>query len=141
MSTWASKRLDDLIAGAAPPPVVTTMRLGTLDAWGEGWAKKRWEPTPEMLNADGSLFGGLIAALADQMLAFATMTVVPGDMLFRTINLAVMYYRLGRGHPIDIEAKVVAQSQQLIHVRAEFRNPEGKLMADATAQQILQGFG
>ena len=79
MTTWATSRLNDLLAGAEPPPVVRTMQLGTLDAWGEGWARKRWEPTPSMLNSDGSLFGGLVAALADQMLAFAAMTVVPGD--------------------------------------------------------------
>lgn len=79
MTTWATKRLDELVGGAEPPPVVLTMRLGTRDAWGEGWVKKRWEPTPETLNADGSLFGGLIAALADQVLAFAAMTGVPAS--------------------------------------------------------------
>lgn len=141
MTTWATKRLDELVGGAEPPPVVRTMRLGTLDAWGEGWVKKSWEPTPEILNADGSLFGGLIAALADQVLAFAAMTVVPADKLFRTTNLTVSYFRLGRAHPVEIEAKVIAQSQHLIHVRAEFRGPEGKLLAEASAQQFIQAIG
>jgi len=141
MTTWATQRLDALIAGAEPPPIVRTMRLGTLDAWGDGWAKKRFEPDADLLNGDGSIFGGLIAALADQMLAFAAMTVVPGDHLFRTTNLAVSYFKLGRRQPIDIEARVVAQSRQLIHVRAEFRDPAGKLLAEASAQQMLTTIG
>jgi len=77
ITTWATARLDALVAGAAPPPVVATIRLGALDAWGEGWARKRFEPATDQLNGDGSLLSGLIAALADQMLAFAAMTVVP----------------------------------------------------------------
>ncbi len=75
------------------------MRLGTLDAWGEGWARKRFEPDDGQLNGDGSLFGGLLAALADQMLAFAAMTVVPGDHLFRTTNLSVSFFKLGKRQP------------------------------------------
>ncbi len=137
MATWATARLDALIAGAEPPPVVATMRLGTLDAWGEGWAQKRFEPDDGQLNGDGSMFGGLIAALADQMLAFAAMTVVPGDNLFRTTNLSVSFFKLGKRQPIAIEARVIAQSRQLIHVRAEFRNATGALVAEASAQQVL----
>ena len=77
--TWATDRLDALKAGTAnPPPIVETLRLGLIDDWGEGWARKTWRPVPELATADGSLFGGYLAALADQILAFAAMTVVPG---------------------------------------------------------------
>lgn len=56
------------------------------------------------------MFVGYIAALADQALAFATMTVVPGDLIFRTTNLVVNFVKVGRGHPFEIEAQVVAQT-------------------------------
>src|SRR6478735_5126633 len=103
--TWATKRLDALIAGeVALPPVIQTLRLGVLDEWGPGWIKKRWQPSPEVMNADGSLFGGYIAALADQALAFAAMTVVPTDRLFRTVNLGVTFIRVGKAHPLVIDA-------------------------------------
>jgi len=106
MTTWAIKRLDDLIAGAEPPPVIRTFGLGTLDAWGAGWVRKVWHPQPELLNSDGFVFGGLIAALADQVLAFAAMTVVPADMGLRTSNLFVSYYKLGKSHSLYVEARV-----------------------------------
>lgn len=136
--TWATDRLDALKAGAGrPPPIVQTLRLGLIDDWGEGWVRKSWSPVAELATGDGSLFGGYLAALADQVLAFATMTVVPDDRLFRTVNLHMNFLRVGRSHPLKIEARVVAQTRQLVTARAEFRRPDGALIAEATAQQIL----
>lgn len=137
--TWATQRLDALIAGHVTlPPVTQTLRLGSLDAWGAGWIKKHWQPSSEVLNADGSLFGGYIAALADQALAFAAMTVVPADKIFRTTNLAVTFIRVGKAHPLFIEAIVVAQTRQMLTVRASFKREDGELIAEASAQQMLQ---
>ncbi len=139
--TWATDRLDALKAGTGtPPPIVQTLRLGLIDDWGEGWVRKSWSPTPDLSTADGSLFGGYLAALADQALAFAAMTVVPHDRLCRTVNLQMNFLKVGRSHPLDIEARVVAQTRQLITVRADFRREDGVLIADATAQQILMAF-
>lgn len=136
--SWARERLDALVAGtSAPPPVVETLRLGTLREWGEGWIKKDWVPAPELLNADGSLFGGYVAALADQALAFAAMTVVAPDAAFRTINLQVNFLRVGRAHPLSIEARVVAMTRQLLTVRAEFRRDDSELIAEAMGQQLM----
>ena len=139
--TWATERLEALKRGeAAVPPVVETLRLGTLDDWGEGWVRKRWSPVPEVVNGDGSMFGGYLAALADQALAFAAMSVVPGDAAFRTLNLQLNFVRVGRAEPLVIEARVVSATRQIITVRAEFRRDDGALIAEATAQQIVTPF-
>jgi len=60
--------------------------------------------------------------------------------LFRTINLQVNFMRVGRMHPLNIEARLVAQTKQMITVRAEFHREDGDLIADATAQQLLMTF-
>jgi uncharacterized protein (TIGR00369 family) len=138
IETWATKRLDQLVLGAEPPPVIKTLQLGTLDSWGLGWAKKTWTPSTPLLNVDGSAFGGYIAALADQILAFAAMTVVPNEKTFRTSNLNVSFFRVVKER-LQIEGKVIAQSRQVIHVRAEFRLASGELVAEATALQLVQG--
>jgi len=136
--TWATDRLEAVRTGqAAPPAVVETLKLGTLDEWGPGWARKRWHGSPEVLNADGSMFGGYIAALADQMLAFAAMTVVPDDAMFRTVQLQVQYFRVTRGEELTIEARVIAQSKATISVEAEFHNAGG-IVAKASAVQVLR---
>jgi uncharacterized protein (TIGR00369 family) len=115
--------------------------LGGLDDWGEGWVRKTWTPAPELLNVDGSLFGGYIAALADQILAFAAMTVAPADAMFRTSNLKVDFIRVGKAEILTIEGRVVAQTKGMIHVEADFRRPDGELIARASAQQIVVPFG
>ena len=139
--TWATDRLDALKGGISNvPPIVQTLKLGLIDDWGEGWVRKSWHPVPELETSDGSLFGGYLAALADQVLAFAAMTVVPQDRLFRTINLQLNFLKVGRSHPLTIEARLVAQTRQLVTVRSEFRRGDGVLIADATAQQVLLSF-
>ncbi|HEX2560466.1 PaaI family thioesterase [Phenylobacterium sp.] len=135
--TWATERLQALVERRAEPPaVVAQLRLGTLDAWGEGWVKKRWEPAADVLGADGSLFGGHLAALADQVLTFAAMTCVPEDCVFRTANLQVQFLKIGTARPVDIDARVLAHGRRVIAVEAEFRQ-EGVLIAKAFAQQIV----
>ena len=135
---WARERLDELKSGEAVlPPIVRTLRLGALDDWGEGWVRKTWAPAPELATADGSLFGGYLAALADQVLAFAAMSVIPSDAAFRTLSLQMNFIRVGRHAPISIEGRVVARTRQLITARAELRREDGDLIAEATAQQLV----
>lgn len=139
--TWATDRLTALAAGDVTPPKVTqTLKLGLFDEWGEGWVRKTWEPHPDVATEDGSLFGGYIAALADQMLAFVALTVVPADMAFRTINLNVNFVRMGVGHGLMVEARVVSRTRRLLTARVEFKNPAGALVAEATGQQLLMPF-
>lgn len=139
--TWATDRLDLIKSGRVDaPPVVRTLQLGLLDDWSEGRANKRWVPTDDVLNGDGSMFGGYIAALADQMLAFAAMTVVPEGCAFRTINLNVQFIRVGRAHPLLIEAMVVSATKSLIVVEVVFLREEGELIARASAQQLVIPF-
>lgn len=140
--SWGADRLDLIKAGdAILPPVIQTMRLGGLEDWGEGWVRKTWAPSPELLNSDGSMFGGYIAALADQILAFAAMTVAPAEAMFRTSNLRVDFIRVVRSEPLTLEGRVVAQTKSIIHVEADFRRPDSELIARAFAQQILVPFG
>jgi uncharacterized protein (TIGR00369 family) len=135
--SWATERLDQIKAGTVDaPPVVHTLKLGLMDDWGPGWVRKRWEPHPEVMNGDGSMFGGYIAALADQILAFAAMTVTPDEAYFRTVNLQLQFLKVAWARPLLIEAKVTAASRRLITVEAEFRREDDALIAKASAQQV-----
>jgi uncharacterized protein (TIGR00369 family) len=136
--TWAIERLEAIRSGEGDlPPIVEQLRLGRLDAWGEGWVRKTWSPHPSLDTADGALFGGYIAALADQALAFATMTVIPGDRQYRTMQLQVSFMRIGRNAPVEIHARVIAATRQMITVRASFTQAQDRLIAEASAQQIV----
>ena len=137
-TTWARRRLDEIKAGTGDTPVlVETLQLGLLDDWAPGWVTKRWAPKPELLHADGSKFGGYTAALADQVMSFAAMTVVPGDKAFRTINLSLQFFKLSHAEELVIEGHVVAQSKRIISVEVTFCHPDGTLVAKATGQQAV----
>ncbi|MDB5694338.1 MAG: thioesterase superfamily protein [Alphaproteobacteria bacterium] len=139
VSTWATDRLDALRqADAVLPPVITTLGLGALDHWEPGLVRKSWQAQPQLLNADDSVFGGYIAALADQVLAFAAMTVLPGNAVFRTLNLSVSFVRIAKAGILDIEARVISQTRRVTATRAEFRRADSALVAEASAQQLLQ---
>ena len=135
----ATDYLDRLVARAVQGvPVVRTMRLGLLDSYRPGFATKRWEPADDLLNADGSMFGGYLAALADQVAAFAAMTVVPDGFAFRTINLALQFVRVGRADALNVEGRVVAQTKSLITVEVELlKDADRSLVAKAQAQQMV----
>jgi len=136
--TWATERLDEIKQpGASAPPVVETLGLGLIDDWGPGWVKKTWTPEGRFANVDGSVFGGYIAALADQALAFTAMTVIADDAWYRTTDLQVRFVKVGRGHPLMIEGRVLAASKRLITAEVDFRRPDGELIAKASGQQIV----
>lgn len=136
--TWATERLDEIKQpGATTPPVVETLGLGLIDDWGPGWVRKTWRPEARFANIDGSMFGGYVAALADQALVFAAMTVIPDDAWSRTTDLAVRFMKVGRGHPLLIEGRVLAATKRLITAEVDFRRPDGELIAKASGQLIL----
>jgi len=135
--TWATDRLDELVRGdASAPPVVNTLKLGLLDDWKPGWVRKVWRSAPDILQSDGTMFGGYLAALADQVAAFAAMTVLPGDMIFRTSGLQIQFFKVLRNPDLDIVGRVVSASQSVIAVEVEFRAGE-TLAAKAFASQFL----
>lgn len=136
--SWGAERLEQLKFKAVDlVPVAKTLQLGGLDDWSPGRVVKRWMPSADVLNADGSMFGGHIAALADQMLAFAVMSVLADGLAFRTVNLAVQFFKVGHAHPLLIESRVTAQSRSLIATEADFCREDGVLIARASAQQML----
>jgi len=136
------RRLDAIADGTSPSPgVVEKLSLGRLTKWHEGYVEKEWTVEPQFCTAEGTseeaLFGGYLAALADQVLAFAAMTVLEDNQHFRTTELSISYFnKISKGR-IAIRGSVVNRNSRLIHVSADFLREDGKLAARATAVQIL----
>ncbi|MEL7028675.1 MAG: PaaI family thioesterase [Pseudomonadota bacterium] len=121
-----------------PPKFAPMIALGAgeLSSWSEGVVKARWRINETFRLPDGSMFGGYIAALADQILALATFSVLPeDDDRFRTANLQTNFFRPLTGEWMNVEARVVNVSRRLIHVEGDFMNEDGKVAAHCTAVQ------
>ena len=135
--TWATEMLENMKRGTHQVPRVTqTLKLGLIDDWGDGWVRKTWSPEPEFMHPDGTLFGGYIAALFDQVFALAAMTVVAEDEAYRTSNLNLSFLSLSRSERLCLEAHVVSRSRRLITLEAKMLGADKKVRALATAQQI-----
>ena len=135
--TQWQKRLDMIVEGKVEKPeVVTLMRLPDIDAWAPGKIETHWQVDEAFFSTGGSLFGGYIASLADQVLSHTTFTVLDGDKFFRTISLDVEFYKPIKKGILNITGVVVHESRTRVHCQASFEQ-KGKLMAQAKGIQQL----
>lgn len=142
MGIWQD-RLTAIADGSLTlPAVLQRLRLGRLSSWRTGFVEKEWTVDRDFCTGQGTahqaLFGGYVAALADQVLTFAAMTVADDDHFFRTSGLQISFFRpISRG-VLRIEGRVVNGSRSLLHVEADFFLDDGKLAAKASAVLTLQ---
>lgn len=126
-----TQHLDRLIGGkTALPPFVKNLGLGTLVEWQPGYARKVWPVDPRFFTV-ADVFGGYLAALADQMLALSSISLLKEGQTLRTISLHVDFFRPISSGDIVIEGRVIDQSKSLIHVEVTFRNDSDHLAAKA----------
>lgn len=129
--------LDSLVNGTAPEPLVN-QKLGlgqALSEWSPGLVEKRWQVDPELFHG-GALFGGYIAAIADQVLGLAAMTVLEDGYFFGTTNMSINYLAPVTGGELRIRGEVVQQRKKSIFVECSFFSGE-KLVAKASATQVV----
>ena len=133
-----SKLLDDIIAGRGDkPPSVETLELPRPSRWEPGKIWTEWQVDPRMFHGHGALFGGYLAALADNALALAALSVLHDDEHFTTSDLRVSFFRAISSGTLRIEARVVHRGKSMIHVEVDFIRDDDKLAAKATATQVV----
>lgn len=137
MGVWGTL-LDQIIAGTVEkPPMVDVLRLPRPEGWDRGRVWGTWKVDPELFTAAGTLFGGYIAALADNFVGFAMMTTLEDDEWFTTSDLRIAFFRPVSGGTIDWASEVLHRGRRQGHVEAVFVNDDDKLIAKATATQVI----
>jgi uncharacterized protein (TIGR00369 family) len=130
-------RLDAIVSGEIEKPeLVQIMRLPDLEAWAPGEVTTHWDVDPAFLAGGGSLFGGYIASLADQVLSHAAYTVLDDAAFIRTIHLDVEFYLPIKKGRLDILGKVTHQAKTRLHCEVSFAQ-DGQRMAQATGIQQI----
>lgn len=136
MSFWQDI-LDGYVNGTTPEPLVNT-KLGlapALSIWRPGFVEKRWQVDPDLFHGR-ALFGGYIAAIADQVLGLAAMTVLDDEHFFGTTNMSINYLSPVTAGELRIEGEVVRQRSKSIYVECSFYN-DAELVAKASATQVI----
>ncbi|MDJ0837269.1 MAG: PaaI family thioesterase [Acidobacteriota bacterium] len=139
MNRW-HQLLDGLVAGSPPgdlPPFVKNMNMPQPTYWEKGLLRSTWDIDPNFFHERQALFGGYLAALADNILALVTMTVLESDDHFATSDLHTNFYRPIFGKILTIEAKVIYRGRRMVHTEAFFTRDDGKPAAKATATQVI----
>jgi len=137
-----SEWLDAIVARTQdPPPVVTTLRLPGIDGWERGRVWGEWKVDPDVLNAMGSVFGGYLAVLADSFVGLAMMSTLEDDEWFSTSDLRVAFFRPVSKGTLEIAAEVLNRGRRMAHCECVFVNDDDKVVAKATATQVLMPLG
>ncbi len=135
MGLW-QELLDGYIDGSVPEPTPNKkLNMGTLDEWRPGFVKKSW-PVDQELFHGRALFGGYIAALADQVLGLAAMTVLKNGYFFGTTNMSISYLSPVIEGDLVIEGEVIREQNKSIYVECSFFC-NGKLVSKASATQVV----
>src|SRR5215470_13164458 len=94
MAFWG-ERLNQIVAGTveSKPPCVQTLNLPRPQGWLPGRVWTHWPVDPKVFHAGGAVFGGFLAALADQVLGLVTMSVLEDGEAFTTSDLRVSFFR------------------------------------------------
>jgi len=131
--------LDQVIAAKTPQtPYARVLRLPRPHAWEPGRVTTRWDVDPELMTPWGSIFGGYLAALADECAGLVALSVLEPGETFATNDLRLSPMRAVRDGPVTIEATVLHRGRSTIHVEVAFRDPGGALLAKASAIQLVR---
>ena len=130
--------LDAAVAGTGPRTLYAD-RLGLPrpSGWSAGRVWCDWDVDAALLTPWGAVFGGYLAALADEFAGQAADTVLEEGETFGTNDLRLSPLRAIRCGHIRIEANVIHRGRSTIFVEVEFRNDENTLMAKASATQVV----
>jgi uncharacterized protein (TIGR00369 family) len=124
-----------------PPQMIRTLKLdiwaGRMDGFGEGFLNVHWDVDPLYSNPDGSIYGGWLAAMADNLLYLVATTVMKEGEEASTSDLQMVFMRPVKEGRIRIESRVVERSRSTILCDCLFYLPDGRLAVRATAQQSV----
>ncbi len=87
----------------------------------------------EMTNPFGTLHGGIIACMIDEVMGTLFFTLGT-EYAYPTINLSVDYFASGKiGETITVTAKVIRQGKTIINLYATMFNEKNTVLAQATS--------
>jgi acyl-CoA thioesterase len=118
---------------AASEPIASFLKMRLVEI-SPGYAKVAMKLTPEYINFNGLIFGGIIMALTDEAFAYASNTVI-------TPNLASQFnihFVAGAkvGDELIAECRVVKSGKRVCISEMLVTNQEGQLIAKATGTTI-----
>jgi uncharacterized protein (TIGR00369 family) len=138
MGYW-SDLLNTIVDGTAkPPPYVRTLGTTRMKRWEPGRVWCEWEVNPALFQDLNALFGGFVAALADEVLGFTTMSILEEDEVFITADLHVTFHRLIKEGVLNFEGRIVQREKRLAQAEVVITSQDGTIVAEAFGKETIR---
>jgi acyl-coenzyme A thioesterase 13 len=109
---------------------------GTIISADENGIAMAFDVRPEMVNPAGTLHGGYIALLLDEVIGGSTI-IVSNGRFYSTVNLSIDYLAPAQvGEIVTVRATIQRKGRRLWNVQGEITRADGTLVARATSNLI-----
>lgn len=117
-----------------PPPVVRELEGEFLEVTPGTSIRARWPVLERHLGPAGTLQGGIMAAMLDNTVG--PLAYLTTDQVCVTVGLDMSFVRpvTRRDRAVEVTVEVLDTTRRFVFLRAELRNPEGKLLASAQTE-------
>lgn len=110
---------------------------GTILEVEEGYGVISYQVRKEMTNPFGTIQGGIMAALIDDTMGLAFLTL-NNEFLFTTTNLHVNYlYGAKEGEEVFVKAQVVRIGKKISNIECKVYNQNDDVICTATSNLVI----
>jgi acyl-CoA thioesterase len=120
----------------AAEPIAKFLKIKLIELT-PGYAKVVMKVSPEYLNFNGMVFGGIVMAVADQAFAYATNSLVSPSIATQ-FNIHLIS-GAAVGDELTAECRVIKSGRRIGVSEMTVTNQEGKLIAKATGTTVVTG--
>ncbi len=97
-----------------------------------GTAEVYFDASEEFMNPIGSIQGGFVGAMLDDVMSVVLSTTVGAGYGFPTLEMKVSFIGAAQPGKINATAKIVHRGRSTAFIEAELRDQEGKLIATSS---------
>lgn len=112
---------------------------GSFDAYGDGWATARWEPTALACNPHGTVQAGVHSVLLDAAMNFAINASLDGrDRTRATLEMKAELLRAAAaGTAYEVRGEVTRMAKAVAFAEARVTDGDGQLISRSTGTFLL----
>lgn len=107
----------------------------------EGRIEIAFHPDARMLNPHGTVQGGFVAAMLDDTMGPALVSMSGGALAPSSLDMNVSFLRPIKPGRVIGRGCVVNKGRSIVFLEAELFDPDGKLLARATSTAVPVGIG
>ena len=130
----------DAVAGKVPPPPAAALLGWKAIETDPGHVRVEFQAKAEFYNPTGVVQGGFLAAMLDDTMGPAAMTLLGLGETVTTLEMKVSYLRPARAGRLIGEGRVVHKGRSVVFLEGSLSAEDGALVATATATSRIVPF-